>query len=237
MIIQPPGPISLNKRVGEQEPPIRVAVVGQDLMGGQLLARAFAGNARYQAAPIPPSELAAEARRNVYDIAVISADLNANNPHGSGFDLARALRRVSRELPIIMLLDQPTRPSVISAFRSGARGVISRQEPITSFLECVERVHQGIIWAGKRESAFLLEALQSIPAPSISVKSGSAPLTKREVQVVQYAAQGQTNKVIASNLHLSEHTVKNYLFRAFEKVGVSSRIELLFYLTTNGKVL
>jgi hypothetical protein len=40
--------------------------------------------------------------------------------------------------------------------------------------------------------------------------------------------------MIASELNLSEHTVKNYLFRAFEKLGVSSRIELLFYLTMRG---
>jgi DNA-binding NarL/FixJ family response regulator len=51
---------------------------------------------------------------------------------------------------------------------------------------------------------------------------------------VQCAATGQTNKAIASELGLSEHTVKNYLFRAFEKLGVSSRVELLFYLTVRG---
>jgi len=40
--------------------------------------------------------------------------------------------------------------------------------------------------------------------------------------------------MIASEMGLSEHTVKNYLFRAFDKLGVSSRVELLFYLTTRG---
>ena len=54
------------------------------------------------------------------------------------------------------------------------------------------------------------------------------------MQVVQYAAKGKTNRTIANELGLSEHTVKNYLFRAFEKLGVSSRVELLFYLTIRG---
>ena len=49
------------------------------------------------------------------------------------------------------------------------------------------------------------------------------------------AAQGKTNKTIANELGLSEHTIKNYLFRVFEKLGVSSRVELLFYLTTQGQ--
>jgi two-component system nitrate/nitrite response regulator NarL len=51
---------------------------------------------------------------------------------------------------------------------------------------------------------------------------------------VQCAAKGKTNRAIANELGLSEHTVKNYLFRAFEKLGVSSRVELLFYLTVRG---
>jgi DNA-binding CsgD family transcriptional regulator len=52
----------------------------------------------------------------------------------------------------------------------------------------------------------------------------------RELEVAEHAAQGQRNKQIAYELRLSEHTVKNYLFRIFEKLGVSSRFELLFLL-------
>ena len=51
---------------------------------------------------------------------------------------------------------------------------------------------------------------------------------------MQHAAKGKTNRAIANDLGLSEHTVKNYLFRAFEKLGVSNRVELLFYLTIRG---
>ena len=61
-------------------------------------------------------------------------------------------------------------------------------------------------------------------------------LTMRELQVVKCAARGKTNKVIACELGLSEHTVKNYLFRAFEKLEVSNRVELLFYLTQRGHI-
>ena len=48
------------------------------------------------------------------------------------------------------------------------------------------------------------------------------------------AAEGKTNRTIANELGLSEHTIKNYLFRVFEKLGITSRVELLFYLTTQG---
>jgi DNA-binding NarL/FixJ family response regulator len=123
---------------------------------------------------------------------------------------------------------------VVNAFRSGARGVFSRQQPVADFLDCVEHVRKGFIWAGAQETTLLLEAFGSVPSPDMAVAGETLPLTFRELQVVKCAARGKTNKVIASELGLSEHTVKNYLFRAFEKLGVSNRVELLFYLTLRG---
>jgi DNA-binding CsgD family transcriptional regulator len=61
-------------------------------------------------------------------------------------------------------------------------------------------------------------------------------LSRRELEVVRHAGEGLANKDIADKMGLSEHTVKNYLFRAFEKVGVSSRVELLFYMLRHDKV-
>ncbi len=58
-------------------------------------------------------------------------------------------------------------------------------------------------------------------------------LSKREVDVTGCVAEGLSNREIATRLGLTEHTVKNYLFRIFDKVGVSSRVELvLFALST-----
>ena len=133
-----------------------------------------------------------------------------------------------------MLLNQTTHELVINSFRSGARGVFSRQLAMSEFLDCIKHVAKGLIWAGKRETGTLLEAFKSIPAPNVLFANDAPELTVRELQVVQCAAKGKTNKTIASELRLSEHTVKNYLFRAFEKLGVSNRVELLFYLTIRG---
>ena len=112
--------------------------------------------------------------------------------------------------------------------------MFSRQRPMAEFLHCVEHVRKGFIWAGRQETNALLEAFRSIPAPDVLTAKNSPSLTARELQVVKCAARGKTNKAIAAELGLSEHTVKNYLFRAFEKLGVSSRVELLFYLTVGG---
>ncbi|HXZ32917.1 MAG TPA: LuxR C-terminal-related transcriptional regulator [Terriglobales bacterium] len=65
----------------------------------------------------------------------------------------------------------------------------------------------------------------------IGIDSGKGgKLSKRELRVAERAAQGQSNKQIADELKLSEHTIKNYLVRVFEKLDISSRFELLFLL-------
>ena len=60
-------------------------------------------------------------------------------------------------------------------------------------------------------------------------------LTKREEEVVRLVAEGLQNREIAKELKLSEHTIKNYLFHIFEKLGVSSRVELVLYAVSSAK--
>src|SRR5205823_8804458 len=117
---------------------------------------------------------------------------------------------------------------------SGARGVFCRTEPVSEFCACVERVSRGEIWASSIAAQHLLEAVRSSPCyEAIEGKVGM--LSKREIEVAESAAQGQTNKQIAGALRLSEHTIKNYLFRIFDKLGVSNRMELLFLLSAHPK--
>jgi len=52
-------------------------------------------------------------------------------------------------------------------------------------------------------------------------------MTKREAEVVRLAVEGLSNREIGQQLGLTEHTVKNYLFRIFDKLGVSNRVELV----------
>jgi DNA-binding CsgD family transcriptional regulator len=58
---------------------------------------------------------------------------------------------------------------------------------------------------------------------------GMALLTPRERDVVRLTAEGMRNQEISVKLNLSEHTVRNYLLRIFDKLGISSRVELVLY--------
>lgn len=216
------------------EPPLRVLIVDRDAMSSHLLAEALVRNRRCDATAIlAPDLLRTLATREIH-LVVIGADLNTG-PR-MGFELAEAVCCAHPEVIIVLLLNQTDHVSVINAFRSGARGVFSRQRPIPEFLDCIEHVRKGYIWAGREETNSLLETFKNIPAPGGLIASISTPLARRELEVVQCAAKGRTNRAIAAELGLSEHTVKNYLFRAFEKLGISSRGELLFYLATRGHI-
>lgn len=220
------------KNEGTARPAFRVLIADRDAMSSDLLATALARDRHFNASAVSSADLSRVLATNHVDLVVIGSDLNQNS--GNGFALARSVAHSHPGIMIVILLNQSTHDSVINSFRSGARGVFSREQPMADFLDCVEDVSKGIIWAGRNETTLLLDAFKSIPSPSL-VASDTARLTERESQVVHCAAKGKTNKVIASELGLSEHTVKNYLFRAFEKLGVSNRVELLFYLTLRGQ--
>jgi two-component system nitrate/nitrite response regulator NarL len=210
----------------------RALIVDRDSMASGLLAHALAGAGRYDAVAINADDLLRAVSTGEVNLVIISADLNQS--WGTGFDLTEAVCHAYPETYVIILLNEVTQESVANAFRAGARGVFSRQQPIPEFLDCVDHVRKGFVWAGREETNLLLHIFKTFVAPSLLSDDDLPELTARELEVVKHAAKGKTNKVIAKDLRLSEHTVKNYLFRAFAKLGVSSRIELLFFLTNRG---
>lgn len=207
----------------------RVIIAGRDSLTSGLLANALVHNLKYNAVATRHSDLLRILGISKVDLVIVSAEINSTAR--AGFDLVSAVSSAYPDIPIVILLDKPTNTLVIQAFRAGARGVFNPQDSMSEFTDCVEHVIKGSIWAGKEISNYLLEAFMSVPAPGLLSESDSSELTARELQVVQCAAMGKSNKAIAIELRLSRHTVKNYLFKAFEKLGVSSRVELLFYLT------
>jgi DNA-binding NarL/FixJ family response regulator len=198
-------------------------------MGSQLLADFLARDPRFDIVAVATAAnvLSTVTTRQPL-IALISADLDSDVK--KGLQITRNLRRRHPSIRIVILLETGTRESVIAAFRCGASGVFSRTNPLPELFTCIERVSHGEIWASSSHCEFLLEALRNTPSCE-GITSGRLDLlSHRELQVAECAAQGQSNKQIADRLGLSEHTVKNYLFRVFEKLGVSSRFELLFLL-------
>jgi DNA-binding NarL/FixJ family response regulator len=173
-----------------------------------------------------PSSLISTAQAHSVDVIAISSSLKGQDVEA--FQLVRELRSASPASKAVILLDSQKHEDVVNAFRAGARGVFSRDSSIEMFCKCVHRVHQGEIWADTRGVALAIDALASTPVVRAVDSEGLNLLSKRELEVVQCLVQGLTNREIAEKMGLSQHTIKNYLFRIFDKLGVSSRTELLF---------
>jgi DNA-binding NarL/FixJ family response regulator len=138
------------------------------------------------------------------------------------------------DIPKILLVDSCDRDLAINAFRSGARGIFSINEANLRLLcRCLLRVAAGQIWANTEQLNYLVDMISEAPTARVLSSRGDSLLTPREEQVVALVAEGLGNRQIARQLNLSEHTVKKYLFHIFEKLGVSTRVELVLYAVNN----
>jgi DNA-binding NarL/FixJ family response regulator len=149
-----------------------------------------------------------------------------------------AMRHIHLSHPAIakvLLVESYDRELVISAFRSGARGIFCISDTHFRLLcRCIQRVASGQIWANTEQMNFLLDLVSEVPSLRVLNSRGHLLLTPREEQVVALVAEGLSNRETARELNLSEHTVKKYLFRIFDKLGISSRVELVLYAVSHG---
>lgn len=201
-------------------------------MTTQLLVGALERDGHFQMIE-PPSDargLLALIKKDKPPVAVISAQLE--EPNRGGFELVRKIRAESPETRVVVLLDFSEPSTITEAFRAGAQGVFCRTEPFHLLAKCIQCVAKGEVWASRSELQFVLEALAQPAFPTSFTLSGGL-LSARETDVVRCVAEGLSNREIAQRLKLTEHTVKNYLSRIFDKLGVSSRVEVLLYAVRN----
>jgi DNA-binding NarL/FixJ family response regulator len=165
--------------------------------------------------------------KNEADVAVIGARLEGEDM--AGFSVARKLLASRSKPSVIIILDSNKPKMVVESFRAGASGIFSRDQSSDLLCKCIHAVHKGQVWASSNELRFVIEALgTALPAKTIGTR-GMGLLTKREEDLVNLIAEGLTNRDISQQLKLSEHTVRNYLFRIFNKVGTSNRLELALF--------
>jgi DNA-binding NarL/FixJ family response regulator len=218
----------------ETAPGIRVLLADSKPMENQLLAGAL----RHQGFQVFPSDIEIS---SVLDLAEHSrADVAVMSCSGSQTALAdmtplRTLHLTYPRIPKVFLIEADDRGLIVQAFRFGARGIFCLADSsFQLFCECIERVHNGEVWASTQQLNYLLDSFCQVAGLRVVSACGEKLLTSREEQVVALVADGLSNRDVASELGLSEHTVKKYLFRIFEKLGISNRVELVLYAMHHG---
>jgi DNA-binding NarL/FixJ family response regulator len=145
----------------------------------------------------------------------------------AGIRILPEVRRINPDTRILVAMGSPDRELVIEAFRFGADGVFCRTSSFEQLCKSVDAVSRGQIWANATELRYVLDEFTRAPKQLKVDPTIENRMTKRETDVVRLAVEGLSNREIARELGLTEHTVKNYLFRIFDKLGVSNRVELV----------
>ena len=205
---------------------LRLLISDRTALGCELMLLAISGrhdlvgSARWATSS---TEVERVARTQQPEIALVSAALS-DGPL-AGFRVLPTLQSVLPECRVVVLLDDNNEELAIDAFRAHARGVFHRSDQMEELVKCIDTVRQGDVWARAGELRAVFDAFAE-RSTFCSASSTNFQLNDRELMVARLVAEGQTNRQIGRRLNLSEHTVKNYLYRVFEKVGVHSRVEL-----------
>lgn len=153
----------------------------------------------------------------------------------------RTLRRLSPATKIIVFTSAPNEREGISALMAGAKGYCHKNIKPVLLKKAVELVQRGEIWAGRKLIPRLIEELTSLTerrqrGSPTRVKGRLDGLTSRERDIANLIGSGARNKEIASQIHISERTVKAHLTAIFRKVGVSDRLRLGLFVNEHNRL-
>ena len=140
---------------------------------------------------------------------------------GNALDVAATLRAVAPDCAVVFLTTFGRPGYLRRAFDAGATGFLVKDGPVEGLAESVRLVHAG-------------RTVVDPDLATVALSSGASPLTDRERDVLTASSDGTTTKDLAARLHLSEHTVRNYLSSAIGKTGTRTRAEAYALAKGNG---
>jgi DNA-binding NarL/FixJ family response regulator len=216
---------------------IRVLVADADAMTAQLIAADLRRQQCFDAVEHAPTLMCVSDRLLNQPNSILLLSLRSQDSIAGGLELLRAVRNRHSGTRSIVLMDAAELELVSQLFQAGARGIFERSEydPVR-LCRCIECVAAGQVWAKSDQLCFVLDAFVETAPMNILSARGEELLTPREKDVVRLVADGFGNREVAQQLGLSTHTVKNYLFNIFDKLGISSRAELIMYVLSKSNI-
>ncbi len=149
--------------------------------------------------------------------------LDMNMPGMDGLETIRQLRAAGVEARIVIFSVSDDHANVLAALREGADGYLLKDMEPEELISQIRLAALGKLALSPELTRVLAEAIRERPKPGHGVPMAS--LTKRERDVLRLIAKGQTNKMIARKLDISEGTVKVHVKNLLHKLGLRSRVE------------
>jgi two-component system nitrate/nitrite response regulator NarL len=154
--------------------------------------------------------------------------LDLSMPRMPGLETLRELSDTA-DVRTIVLTAQVEERDVVAALQLGACGVVLKSAGLADLAASIRSVARGQYWVRGREVPTLVGALQEFGGGPSSASASTCGLTRRELGVIREVVNGGTNRDIATTLGITEDTVKRHLTNAFNKTGVSTRLELALF--------
>ena len=150
-------------------------------------------------------------------------------PNGDGFDVLRTLERANSRVAAVVLTGSESQPDYVQVVRLGARGLVLKGDNPEKLFGAIRTVANGEIAFSSEIADQVVHAMSNEPQP----RSGNLlRLSERERQIAMLIARGLRNRDIATELQISENTVKRHLQSIFNKTGTRDRLELAVLAVT-----
>lgn len=150
--------------------------------------------------------------------------LDMRMPEMSGMEILRRLRANGHPMPVVMLTTSRDENDVVESLQNGARGYLLKDMEPDELIEALKSIVEGETVVAKELTAVLARAVQG-GEEGAPVPDAFAELTPREREILCHLAAGQSNKVIARHLGISDGTVKLHVKAILRKLDVHSRVE------------
>lgn len=155
--------------------------------------------------------------------------LDLSMPSLPGLETLRELTTQSSAIKTILLTSSIHKKDVLEALQLGARGIVLKDTAATDLVTCLNTVVNGQYWLDGKPVVNLVKVLRDLMAAEEPVQKNTFGLTPRELEIIALIVQGCTNKDVSQECGITEETVKRHLKNIFDKVGVSSRLELAMF--------
>jgi two-component system, NarL family, response regulator DevR len=165
------------------------------------------------------AESIAQAARFEPDLVIMDVRL----PDGSGIEACREIRAARPATRVVMLTSYPDEEAVLSAIIAGASGYLLKQIRGRDLVSALEAVGRGESLLDPAVTEKVLERVRRMASGSASDEL--ADLTGQERKILLLVAEGKTNKEIASDVFLSDKTVKNYVSSILSKLNLQRRTQ------------
>jgi DNA-binding NarL/FixJ family response regulator len=155
----------------------------------------------------------------------------------SGIEALQQIALLKTSMRVILLTDTVEINDIARALVWGVHGIIRKEDPTHLLFKSIRAVMAGEYWISHEQVAEVVQNLRTLSSTVESKAQQQAhSLSRRQQQIIEAIVAGCSNKDIASEMSLSERTVKYHLTRIFEKLGVSGRMELARHSLKHGFV-